>query len=425
MKKKFEYAKLNLALYGSIGVGVVALYGLWWFLAHSFITIKPLPKDAIITIDNDPLWLSPFGIAKKTLYPGVHIVRVEAEGYMSFVQEVSLKRSQNKKISVNLKEVPKPVTLEENVKFLSKDTDFNSVYYLNEGEKRLYKSKIGFNDDGQVEVKSRIALTDSRIVDVNEIIWSPDHQLALFRKEDGIYLFDFKKYDFINQTETKWGDDIGSIAWSPDNSKIAYYYAPKGGEKSLIFSNAANTELNRVANLADLNIQNPILRWSPDSEWLLVIPRNTPDYTNNKIYAFNAYSRSFKELTNTGSQVDALFSPDSNKVVYSTYSQSSQNSAKSILSIMDKDGSNQQSLNVHADITKTVWMKDSKNIVIAGFDSETGQASISTFNTDTKAKGGFAINTLDSKDIKSILVSDDGKLVIYQASGTIYALEIN
>lgn len=415
--------KLNARLYATLTVIIACAWVLWWFLNHSFLTIKPSLREAIVTVDNMPVWISPFYIGKMTITPGLHTVRVEADGYVSYVQQVDFGRAKSKTISVDLKQVPAPSLIAKNSQFLSKDKDFNTINYLDTGAQMLFKATLSLDEAGNIQTKNLLRLTDPRIKDIDKIVWSPDRQLALFKKKDGIYLFDFKKYDFLHQTETLWGTDIGDAAWAPDNSKIAYYYAPKEGERSLMFANIANTDKERVANLKDLNIVNPVLRWSPDSEWLLVIPRNSPDYNNDKIYAFNAYSRSFKQLTETGNQLDAIFSPDSNKIIYASYSQSSTNPIHSVLSVMDKDGSNQQSLNIRADISKVAWTNDSKTVFIAYYDEDKQRQSIYNFDISTRQKGSFAANALTGGNIDSILVSDDSKMVIYGSDNNIYALK--
>jgi Tol biopolymer transport system component len=163
-------------------------------------------------------------------------------------------------LKINLKEKPEPLTISRNAKFLNKGNDFNDFYYLAEGT--LFKARGKASDSQRVQITEQRAITNPRIADVTDMIWSPTKDLALLKKPDQVNLFDFKKYDFVNQTEELWGKNIGSIAWSPDNSKVAYYYAPSSGEKSLVFSNLTNKEMNRVLNLNEQKIDNPLLRWS-------------------------------------------------------------------------------------------------------------------------------------------------------------------
>ncbi len=418
MIKKIKY-DLDSKIYLSIVVLLLSILGLYWLLSNSFLALQIAPKNSTVYIDNVTYKVSQNGRVKATLSPGTHNIEVNAEGYISFVSNLKFVRSQKKSFRVSLVQIPASTKIIESGKFLSKGPDFNYLYYLDEAGKTIYKDHLILENDA-IKVNEHLPLTNPKISGVNEIVWSPNKELALFRKTNGVYLFDFKKYDFVNQTETLWGKDIGSIAWSPDNSKIAYYSTT---EKTLIFSNIPNTDLTRVANLSQMGIENPILRWSPDSQWLLVIPRNT-SFDQNKIYLFNTYSRSFSEGTDTGSQLDAGFSPDSNTVIYGTYSKDPNNPVSSLVSLMKKDGSNKQAMNLRAEISKTAWKKDSKNLIVATYNDKTSKESLFGFNTENKQKTGFSVNDI-SGYITSVIISDDENMLIYQTGSGIYGLKIN
>lgn len=419
-----EIKKLTREIYWTIGIIVFAVLVLFWFFSRSFATLSISPSEATVTIDNAPVQLSSAGIAHKNLTPGLHNVSVQAEGYIGVSQDIDFSRGFMKTIKITLKSMPNPVKISSSSAFLARGTDFNDSYYLGDDSKTIYKMKVGTADDGTVSILDNKPITEAKLGDITEIIWSPSKDLALFRKLNKIDLFDFMKYDFVNQTEIGWGStDIGSIAWSPDNSKIAYYYAPGSGERSLIFANVTNTNVERVANFKELGIENPLLRWSPDSRWLLVIPRNK-NTAENKIYLFDAYSRTIKTLTDGGNQLDANFSPDSNKIVYSSYSKDASGSVNSIVSIMNADGSNQRSLDLRASLNKIVWMKDARYIIVAAPDAATHKESIFKFDTEGKETAGFIVPAIGNVYVTSLAISDDGKIVLYQSASNIYALKV-
>ena len=417
-----ELKKIKRTVYVVGLVVLICVGGLLWFLMHSFITIAVAPRNATVTVDDKQIRVTG-GEANINTAIGDHEVKIEAEGYVGYNQTLNFKRGFNKKIEVSLSEVPAPVKISNDAKFLAKGSDFSDGYYLS--NKTLFKAKIGTDDNGVVSVLENRAITDSKVTDIEEIIWSPTKELALFRKSDSVTLFDFMKYDFVNQTETPWASsDVGSIAWAPDKSKIAYSYSPATGERSLIFANTTNTNVERVANFVELGIDNPLLRWSPDSQWLLIIPRNAFS-GDNKIYLFNAYSRKIKELTDIGDQIDANFSPDGNKILYSTYSAERGNPTSTKLFLMDITGNNKRDLSLRANLDQTVWTKDSINIVVATTDGDSGNASIFRFDTEKKEKSGFSVNNLGAIDIKALAFSDDGKLLLYEENNQIFALKVN
>lgn len=419
-----EIKKLIRQIYLIIAIIAVALLLLFWFFSRSFITVKVSPINAKVTIDETVIRTTVSGVAKAVSEPGSHQVKVEADGYVGISQEINFSRGLMKRIEVQLKKLPKPLLIGKDATYLTKGSDFNGGYYLGDNGKTIYRMKVGLDTNGNVSLIDNRAITDARFSNIAEIIWSPTKELALLRKSSGeITLFDFMKYDFIHQTETAWGRDIGSVAWAPDNSEIAYYYAPAGGERSLIFSNLTNTEITRVADFKELGIENPILRWSPDSSSLLVIPRSS-DLSKNKIYLFSAYSRTLKAVADSGNQADAVFSPDNNKILYETYSQDPANPVPYLLSVMNSDGSEKRSLDLRADLKKVVWAKDSKNIIVATYDLGTKQESIFSFDTEKKEKAGFTIKDLSNIYIISLVMSDDGNILSYETKDGIYALKV-
>jgi len=415
-----EIKKLTRSIFLVISIITLALVILLWFFTHSFMNMQIVPKNSSISIDGK-MFKTESGLIRKFIAPGLHTIKVEADSYIGLSQEINFKRGLPKKIIVNLAQTPEPLVVSSDGQFLSKGNDFNDVYY--QSGTTIFRVRVKTDINKGLKLAEERAVTNPVISDINEIIWSPAKDATLLRKPDMISFFDLKKYDFINQNEDSWGEDIGSIAWSPDNSKIAYYYAPQDGEKSLIFANSGNQEINRVFNFNDNGIDNPLLRWSPDSEWLLIIPRNA-DTEKNKIYLFNSYSHQISEIADTGNQLDADFSPDGNKILYSTYSKDQKGAVNSILSIMDKDGSNKRSLDVRAELRKTTWSKDSENIVVATYDPDTEQESIYKFNTKTKQQNGFIIKNLGDIFIKNIVLTDDNNIIIFQDAQGIRAINV-
>jgi hypothetical protein len=417
-----EIKKLTRSIFLVITAIVVALAILLWFITHSFMNIQLMPSDASLMIDGKMISVPDSGLVRNFISPGIHLIRIEAKGYIGLSQEINFKRGLPKKIVVTLNKTPEPFAISAGGKFLTKGNDFNDIYYQNGAT--IFRVRVKPDTDRKIKLAEERAVTNPVISQTNEIVWSSTKELALFRQSDFISLFDLKKYDFINQNENSWGESVGSIAWAPDNSKVAYYYAPTSGEKSLIFSNANNQEITRVLDFNEHGINNPVLHWSPDSEWLLIIPRNE-DPQSNKIYIFNAYSRKISEIADTGNQLEAIFSPDGNKILYSTYSEDENGVVNSILSIMDKDGSNKKSLNIRAELKKTTWSKDSENIIVATYDEQTQQESIFKYDTKKRQQSGFIIKNLgEDVFVQNLVLTDDNNVIIYQDNQGVQAINV-
>lgn len=417
---------MYLALAAVIGAAIF----LTWLLSRSSLAVSVMPENSIVTIDNRPLQQNTAGDIKTTLSPGTYTLKVEADGYVSQIKEITLHRARTLKIDVNLDPAPQPYTISsesnpaKNVQFLSTADDFNTIFYLADDGSTFYKAKFNVNPDSNIETVYNLAISNPPLSGIQKIIWSPKKDAAILKKGTSAFFFDFQKYNFISQQEIKYSDNVGDIAWSPDDSKIAYYYSPLGGEKSLIFADKTNTNLTRVANLADMNINNPYLSWSPDSEWLTVIPRNA-SYETNKIYLFNAYTRSFKTISDTGDNLEAKFSPDGSKILYTTYSVDPNSPVRANLSVMDKDGQNKKSLDLRADLKKVAWLNNSNSeIVVATWDGGKDAEKIFGYDINTKQESNFNYTLPAKSYVNDLTLSTNNNLLFYVANQQFYIIKL-
>jgi len=427
--------KINKGIYITIAILFIVTLVLLWLVNRSTLILSITPTDCVVTLDNKVIFIDSNGNARTVNTPGTYLLRVEKDGYIANISEINLKKARTQKVEISLEKAPKPYTISEisesgqevaqNVQFISEADDFNSILYFADNASTLYNAKFKINDKGETETVYNRNISNPPLSGIKDIIWSPKKDAAIFKKDDGAYFFDFKKYNFVSQEEIKYGEHIGDIAWSPDDSKIAYYYAPGSGEKSLIFANKTNSEMTRVADFVELGINNPYLCWSPDSEWLIVIPRNS-DINQNKIYLFNAYTRSFKQITDTGNNLEAKFSPNGERIIYSSVSDDPNHPIKSIVSVMNKNGENKKSLDLRAHIGKISWFHNSKDkIVVATFDTEKKQESIFGFNIDKKEKDSFTLTLPKNEYISEISLSNENNFLFYISNQQFYIVRLN
>jgi len=424
---RIKFTKNIIIIISSILIILTVI--LFAILSRSYITLNISPSDSIVRINNAPVSINSSGQTKLKVKPGNTYITVEAEGYIGQNQTMELKAGKNYDISIILKKNPVAITDEigltqnSNISFISNADEENSIFYLSDNGTALYKAKFQVNDE-EITLEYNQKISNPSLSGIKDIIWSPNKNAALFKKQDGVYFFDLKKYNLVSQEEVKYGEYIGDIAWSPNDSKIAYYYAPPSGEKSLIFANKTNTEMTRVANFLEMGIENPYLKWSPDSEWLIVIPRNK-DISTNKIYLFNTYSRSFTIVNDSGNNVEAIFSKDNNDIFYTVYSPDPTNPVKTELNVMKANGDNKKNLDIKALIARlTVFNSNNNNIIISTYDTKKQRESLFAYDVNKKDFSGFKIFMPEKKYISEIIVSDSDDLVFYLSENMLYALSL-
>lgn len=426
----FKIKKTKYTVVIALTVLIALVIVLLTLLGRSTLMVLVEPTNAIVRVNNAPININDKGQSRVLLKPGQATIAVEADGYISDKQVLTLKKAGIAKHVVSLIPNPIPIVLNEgqkvniNVQTISLADEENSVFYLGDNGSALYKAQVALDEEGNIKVVYNRQISNPPLSGIKKVIWSPKKDAAMFKKDDGAYFFDFKKYNFISQEEVKYGEHIGDIAWSPDDSKIAYYYAPPNGEKSLIFANKTNSEITRVANFSEMAIENPYLSWSPSSEWLIVIPRNK-DLNSNKIYLFNAYTRSFKTVSDSGFNVEAVFNRTGDKIMYSSYSPEEGNPNKFVLSEMNIDGENKRNLEIRAYASRIEFTnKESRDIIVSNYDNTKKVEAIFPFNMDDKKDFAFKIFLDSNTSANSLVLNLNDNILFYVSDGKLYAVSL-
>ena len=412
-----EQKTLILRMIIAAFVVVLALLAYLLFFSRAKVEIEVSPDSSVVTLDNRPAQLSD-GKAKFYAILGDHTLKVEADDYVGYKEEIELKRGSNYSKKITLQKAPSPIEIGANVQYIAiKD---NEVYYQDGGDKLFYKIKIAFDAGGQPQVEAKQAITSEPIAVVDAMIWSPTKELVALKRGAVVSMLDFKKYDFVGQNETVFGADIGDIVWSPDNSRLAYYYAPSLGERSIIFADKTNSVMTRAANLKELGIENPFLVFSPNSKWLAIIPRNK-NYDQNKIYLMNVYSKEIKTLIDNGNQKELTFSLDSQKIIYSTFSANQQNSVQRELYVAKIDGSEKKKLAVSAKATDSLFWSDTDKIFL---HQSLDGCKLKLLDFSSLEVIDFYFKGQNDSNISEILLNDQKSGAIFVAKGKLYFVKL-
>lgn len=403
-----------MALIAFFVVFAVLIYFL--FFMHAKVSVQVVPENAIVTLDNRPTAVSG-GSASFVTTLGKHTLRVEADKYVGFKEELNLTRGQNYSKKITLTKAPEPVEIVASAQSIAvKDND---IYYFNPADRLFYLAKVTYSADGTATVASAQPITSKPTANFDKIVWAPNRELVLIKRGTSIYTLDFKKYDFVNQNEVLFSNNVGDIAWAPDSSRIAYSYAPPDGEKSLIFSDAFNQNIFRAANLAEQGINDPYIAFSPSSEWLVIIPRNQ-NFDQNQIYLMNVYTKAVKSVNTDGNQKEAAFTLDSKKIVYSTYDGNLNNPVRQLLSVMDLDGTNKKAFGIAARASNTRYFKDPNQIFLSAV---AGQSRMVLVDVSSGKTSEFYFSG-QSSGISEIFLNDQNTGAIFISAGKLYFVKL-
>lgn len=406
---------MRMSLVGFAIFLAVAIYVI--FFLHAQVSVEVVPTSAVVTLDNKPTAIIN-GSANFITTLGKHTLRVEADNYVGFKEEINLARGKNYSKKINLTKAPVPIEIAGSAQYIAiKD---NQIFYFNPADRLFYLSKITYDAADQAKVASIQVITSKPLSSFDKIIWSPNKDLVAIKRGTTVSVLDFMKYDFVHQNEVIFGNNIGDIVWAPDNSRLAYYFAPPGGEKSIIFADANNQNITRAANLAQIGIDNPYLAFSPDSQYLAVIPRNS-DFSQNKVYLMNIYTREISSVEKIGNQKEAAFSTDSQKIIYSTYSDKIENTGHQILFVMNLDGSDNKSLGLAAKASDIRIWQNPNQVFLPIDDTRSKMILVDVTSGKTS---DFYFDGQSSSEISEIFLNDNKSGAIFISKGKLYFVKL-
>jgi Tol biopolymer transport system component len=386
------------------------------FFIRGKVTVEVVPTSAVVTLDNQPGNFSG-GSVSFLASLGKHTLKVEAADYVGYKEEINLRRGKNYSKKNALEKSPSPVELAGSASDIA--IKGNEIFYKNTSDGLFYLATIDYAGK-EAKITGTKKITSTPVTNSDKVIWSPTKELILLKKGSSVSLLDFKKYDFVNQNVVHFSDNVGDIVWAPDNSRIAYYYAPPSGERSIIFSNATNSTVYRAANLASLRINDPYIAFSPDSQWLVVIPRNST-YDQNVIYLLNVYTKEMKVLNSDGNQKEAIFSADSKRVIFSTYDTASSGAVKRKVGVIDLDGSNKKYFSLAANTSFGRYWKETNKIFLPIVD---GGSKLVLVDIDDGKTNDFYFNGQRNLKIDDIYLNDGNTGAIFTSGGKLYFVKL-
>jgi len=291
---------------------------------------------------------------------------------------------------------------------------------------------------------TKTAISPDTFVGIKDVIWHKSKELAIIKVDNsasGIgssvfgkakitpnitstWLYDFKRYDLLNQTAILWSEYIGDIAFSPDGEKVAYYYAAPTGEKSLVIADKNNQNQERVLDLRDKAIDNPKIAWSGDGAYISLVPQSS-DYTKNYLYLYNVSSKKLEQITQTGDKKGATFSPDGKNIVVSKFAKSIDSTFLVTLLYMPVGGPSEGTdLEIETGLDQFTWSTDSSSIIYASADTSGEGDKIQKINATNKEKTEYSYTADESLQPDNLVLSDDGSILYFLSNGRPFSLKL-
>jgi hypothetical protein len=365
------------------------------FFYKGTLTINPEPNTAQVDVSG----VISKGSTTLRLKPGTYTITVSAPGYITYKASVNIKISQS--ISINPQLLTSPVATKltkDQLSFLNLGEDKQSFIYLSNSGKTFYK--IAKLDQKEPEIT---AITPDVLPAIDAAIFSPNRQLFVFKKNNQTFLYDLMRYDLVHQEIHPWGEGIGNLVWSQDGNNVYYYFAPANGETTLIKAGRDNTKIDRVYNFKDSSIRNPKLRMSPDGKQMIIL--------TDKIYLFDTYTQSLKELPNINQVSDADFSPDSQKITYEV--------SGSLFST-DFDAKTIKDLKIKTALNKTAWL-DNNNLLYAQTASPDNFYSYNLISGQTKQ---YVYSANENISATNLNISTDQKKLFFESNNGLYFINL-
>jgi len=312
---------------------------------------------------------------------------------------------------------------------LTDDQVVSPVLFFN-GLGVTYLDKQGhlFQADLQ-ESNGTLSLTGKKQIDIplkaniNKILWPNLGRdfIAQIKNASG-----FNSWSYFDHTTALYTDlppQVESLDWTPAGDKIMYVWLDK--DKSTL--NLGNPDSSNYKKIGDMWENDDTISISPDGSQVLYYESNNASSTN-AINSVTADGKLWKSLVKTGNNFGVLWSPDSQKFLFTKKDPSTQKYQLWVYSLVSGEAKN---LGLFTGLNKVVWDKDSNIIYAAvpnsGSVSETSLTVDSFFRMDTsnlnKKQYGPSNISIDGRDL--FLNSTSDKLFFRNAQdGGLYYLDL-
>lgn len=208
-----------------------------------------------------------------------------------------------------------------NAKYVVTDANGNILYY-DPTTGQFYKLDANGN---------LVPLTGARFPSAESVTWSTDRSQAIISFPDDSKVY----YDFNTKKQATLPKEGQDFSFAPNGNQIAFKYNAKNeADRFLVVSNPDGTGMKTIEPLGDVGDQVQV-SWSPNDQVIATFSKGL-NGTSQEILLSGKNNENFKSIITDGRGFESSWSPDGQRLLYSTYNSASD--FNPVLHIVDAQG---------------------------------------------------------------------------------------
>lgn len=295
-----------------------------------------------------------------------------------------------------------------------------------DGTVRYYDARDGkfYRVDGEGNIRQ---IGTAQFPNVQSVDWAPSSDEAILEFPDGSNIY----YDFLSNRQATLPKEYEDFSFSPSSDSIAFKYIhPDEERRVLAASNPDGTEARTLESLG-ANADRVTVDWSPTGK-VAAHYAEFIDLNRQTIGFVGLNNENLRGVVISGSGLQTQYSPDGQRMLYSTYS--SATDYQSTLSIVDADGNNigknNQPLELRTSADKCAFSPDGASVycgvpssnefgsgiqpdVLANSTDDIYRVNLST-GVSTKIATPVDANGVPRYSVSDMTVSDDSGQLFFQ-----------
>jgi len=301
--------------------------------------------------------------------------------------------------------------------------DGNSIQYYDPLDNKFYR----LNDNDEP-----IAISDEAFYNVKQVNWSPDKASAVLEYPDGNKVI----YNFQTKNQITLPKHWEDFEYAPSGDRIAFKSI--GFEEENRWLSVMNADGSQAVNLEKLgqNADKATVNWSPNGQ-IIATFQDGYDYNRKEVFFIGLNRENFKSMLVQGRGFQSKWSPSSNKMLYSVYSDF--NGYRPSLWLTDADveniGANTKPLALETWVDKCTFASETKVYcaVPRSLDDGDGllpssriQSPDDLYLIDLESDARTLISVDDSYNMSNLIVTQDGQSLFFtdQKTGGLYKIPL-